>query len=172
MLSGNKSDRVSLTWEKASSIRARRAYPMADPTGQTPKATPPAETKPGDWSDIYGTVRKWEGFHGQTYKDIGGYSIGYGTAGKPGERITEPAARKAMEEELQRDRRMIEAINPNLSEGSKKALSSLLFNLGGDVNKLKRHGMYEAILANDVEAMKKAHTQFSHVGGPHGKVLE
>jgi hypothetical protein len=59
-----------------------------------------------------------------------------------------------------------------LSEGSKKALSSLLYNLGGDVGKLHQHGMYEAILRNDVAAMKQAHVQFSHVHGPTGPMVQ
>jgi GH24 family phage-related lysozyme (muramidase) len=130
-----------------------------------------AKQATGDWSDLHSDVRRWEGFHGSTYADVGGYSIGYGTAGRPGQTITEPAARKAMEEALQQDRREIEKINPNLSEGSKKALSSLLFNLGGDVRKLHAHGMYKAIVAGDVEAMKRAHTEFSHIHGPQGPVL-
>jgi GH24 family phage-related lysozyme (muramidase) len=136
-------------------------------------AARPGQQKAGskDWSDIYGTVRKWEGFHAAAYADVGGTSIGYGTGAKPGQTITEPAARAAMESALQADRATIEKINPNLSEGSKKALSSLLFNLGGDVSKLHQHGMYQAIVANDPEAMKKAHLEFSHIHGPAGPVL-
>jgi GH24 family phage-related lysozyme (muramidase) len=124
-----------------------------------------------DWSDIYKDVRGWEGFHSQAYADVGGTSIGYGTGARPGQSISEPAAREAMENALQQDRKAIESINPNLSEGSKKALSSLLFNLGGDTKKLQAHGMYKAILANDPEAMKKAHVEFSHIHGPEGPVL-
>ena len=129
-------------------------------------------SRPGDWSDLYGTVRKWEGFHAQAYRDIGGYSQGYGTAGHPGTSIDRATAEQLMEQELARDRAKIEAINPNLSEGSKKALSSLLYNLGGDVSKLDQHGMYEAILRNDVAAMKQAHVQFSHVHGPTGPMVQ
>jgi len=129
-------------------------------------------SRPGDWSDLYGTVRKWEGFHAQAYRDIGGYSQGYGTAGHPGTTIDRATAEQLMEQELARDRAKIEAINPNLSEGSKKALSSLLYNLGGDVSKLDQHGMYEAILRNDVAAMKQAHVQFSHVHGPTGPMVQ
>ena len=42
--------------------------------------------------------------------------------------------------------------------------------LGGDVSKLKEHGMAEAIAGGDVEAMKKAHVEFSHIHGPQGEV--
>jgi hypothetical protein len=75
-----------------------------------------------------------------------------------------------MDAELARDRAKIEQLNPQLPEGAKKALTSLLYNLGGDVNKLKEHGMAEAIAGGDVEAMKKAHVEFSHIHVPQGEV--
>jgi lysozyme len=149
-------------------VQERTGAPTALPAAAADGGT---AARPRDWSDLHADVRRWEGFHGSTYADVGGYSIGYGTAGRPGQTITEPAARKAMEEALQQDRHEIEKINPNLSEGSKKALSSLLFNLGGDVKKLHAHGMYKAIVAGDVEAMKRVHTEFSHIHGPQGSVL-
>jgi hypothetical protein len=69
-------------------------------------------SRPGDWSDLYGTVRKWEGFHAQAYRDIGGYSQGYGTAGHPGTTIDRATAEQLMEQELACDCAKIEAINP------------------------------------------------------------
>jgi GH24 family phage-related lysozyme (muramidase) len=153
--------------EAVAAQAARAGKPGLQPGSQAPAVGQPTR----DWSDLHADVRRWEGFHARAYADVGGTSIGYGTGARPGQTIGEPAARQAMEAELQRDRAAIERINPNLSEGSKKALSSLLYNLGGDVNKLYQHGMYRAIVSNDVEGMKKAHLEFSHIHGPSGPIL-
>jgi GH24 family phage-related lysozyme (muramidase) len=131
----------------------------------------------GQPSDLTSFVKKWEAdpstgrAYTQSYQDQGGLTIGYGTAGRPGEHINEEEANRRLDAALAQVRSVIEKMNPNLSDGSKKALTSLLFNLGGDVSKLRNHGMAQAIMANDTEAMKSAHLQFSHVGGPEGKVL-
>jgi GH24 family phage-related lysozyme (muramidase) len=162
------------------------AAPTATPTGVQPPTPPGASTaptadttteRPAVPADLTALVKQYEvnektgKYYPTAYKDIGGPSIGYGTAPqKPGERITEAEASKRLETALQKNRAQIEALNPNLSEGSKKALTSLLFNLGSDANKLKEHGMMDAILRNDVEAMKRAHVEFSHIHGPRGPV--
>ena len=121
--------------------------------------------------DLSAFVKHWETFQPHPFQDIGGANIGYGTRAHPGETsISEPEAARRMDEELARDRAEIERINPQLPEGAKKALTSLLYNLGGDINRLKEHGMANAIASGDVEAMKKAHVEFSHIYGPQGKV--
>ena len=122
-------------------------------------------------SDLSAFVKHWETFQPHPFQDIGGLNIGYGTRPHPGERsISEREAARRMDEELARDRAKIEQLNPQLREGAKKALTSLLYNLGGDVNRLKEHGMAKAIAGGDVEAKKKAHVEFSHTHGPQGKV--
>jgi GH24 family phage-related lysozyme (muramidase) len=127
--------------------------------------------------DLTSFVKKWEAdpstgrAYTHSYVDQRGLSIGYGTAGRLGEHISEEEANRRLDVALAQVLSVIEKMNPNLSDGSKKALTSLLFNLGSDVSKLKNHGMAQAIMANDTEAMKSAHLHFSHVGGPDGKVL-
>jgi GH24 family phage-related lysozyme (muramidase) len=122
----------------------------------------------GPGRDLSAFVKHWETFRPHPFQD----SIGYGTRPHPGEKsISEPEAARRMDEELARDRAKIEQLNPHLPEGAKKALTSLLYNLGGDVNKLKEHGMANAIAAGDGEAMKKAHVEFSHIHGPQGTEL-
>jgi len=121
----------------------------------------------GPGRDLSAFVKHWETFQPHPSQD----SIGYGTRTHPGETsISEPEAARRLDEELARDRAKIEQLNPQLPEGAKKALTSLLYNLGGDVNRLKEHGMAKAIADGDVEAMKKAHVEFSHIYGPQGKV--
>jgi GH24 family phage-related lysozyme (muramidase) len=125
----------------------------------------------GPGRDLFAFVKLWETFQPHPFQDIGGANIGYGTRAHPGETsISEREAARRMDEELTRDRAKIEQLNPQLPEGAKKALTSLLYNLGGDVNRLKEHGMAKAIADGDVEAMKKAHVEFSHIYGPQGKV--
>jgi len=125
----------------------------------------------GPGRDLSAFVKHWETFQPHPFQDIGGVNIGYGTRPHPGETsISEREAARRMDEELARDRAKIEQLNPQLPEGAKKALTSLLYNLGGDVNKLKEHGMANAIAGGDVEAMKKAHVEFSHIYGPQGKL--
>src|SRR6516164_9639207 len=121
----------------------------------------------GPGRDLSAFVKHWETVPPRAFQD----NIGYGTRPHPGETsISEREAARRLDEELARDRAKIEQLNPQLTEGAKKALTSLLYNLGGDVNKLKEHGMANAIASGDVEAMKKAHVEFSHTHGPQGKV--
>ena len=117
----------------------------------------------GPARDLSAFVKHWETFQPRAFQD----NIGYGTRPHPGETsISEREAARRLDEELARDRAEIERLNPRLPEGAKKALTSLLYNLAGDVNKLKEHGMANAIARGDVEAMKKAHVEFSHIYGP------
>ena len=121
----------------------------------------------GPGRDLSAFVKHWETFQPHPSQD----SIGYGTRPNPGETsISEREAARRLDEELARDRAKIEQLNPQLPEGAKKALTSLLYNLGGDVNRLKEHGMANAIAGGDVEAMKKVHVEFSHIYGPQGPV--
>jgi GH24 family phage-related lysozyme (muramidase) len=126
----------------------------------------------GPGRDLSGFVKRWETFHPHPFQDVGGVNIGYGTRSHPGETsISEREAARRMDAELALDRAKIEQLNPQLPEGAKKALTSLLYNLGGDVNRLKEHGMAKAMADGNVEAMKKAHVEFSHIHGPQGTVL-
>jgi GH24 family phage-related lysozyme (muramidase) len=155
---------------------ARRGEKIAPgavaPAGPTGAGGSAGDRAAGGGRSLSDVVKKWEQFNPHPFQDIGGANIGYGTRARPGETsISEPEAARRMNSELDRDRAAIEKMNPNLSEGSKKALTSLLYNLGGDTGRLKEHGMAAAILANDPETMKRAHLEFSHVHGPTGPVL-
>lgn len=155
-------------WRSAASIEFRRGVADQPADGVAPASAAP--TAGGRSVSDY--VKFWEAFNPHPFQDVGGANIGYGTRARPGETsISEPEAAKRMNVELDKDRAAIEKMNPNLAEGSKKALTSLLYNLGGDTKRLKEHGMAAAIMANDPEAMKKAHVEFSHIHGPHGPVL-
>ena len=146
------------------------ALPASAQPNFTRCATATVAAGPG--RDLSGFVKHWERFQPHPFQDVGGVNIGYGTRPHPGETsISEPEAARRMDAELARDRAKIEQLNPQLPEGAKKALTSLLYNLGGDVNKLKEHGMAEAIAGGDVKAMKKAHVEFSHIHGPQGEVV-
>jgi GH24 family phage-related lysozyme (muramidase) len=156
-------------YNEADSPAANSVAPIQVPAQQYPVQQNAISAGPS--RDLSAFVKHWETFQPHPFQDIGGDNIGYGTRAHPGETsISEREAARRMDDELARDRAKIEQLNPQLPEGAKKALTSLLYNLGGEVNKLKEHGMANAIASGEVEAMKKAHVEFSHIHGPQGPV--
>lgn len=78
-------------------------------------------------------IRKQESFAPVAYRDYRQYSVGYGTKGQPGERITREEAERRLREETSRVDEYIRAnVTVPLTQNQHDALVSFGFNLGTD----------------------------------------
>lgn len=110
------------------------ARPWYAPPPEAPAAAPAAPA-PGARSAapaaLIEHVAKWEKFQPNKFFDVVGDNIGYGTAARGRETITEPEARRELVGALDTYLAEIDRINPNLPAGIRNALASLAFNTGG-----------------------------------------
>lgn len=108
-------------------------------------------------------VKGFEGFEPISKADTKQFSYGYGSkAPGPGLSIDKDTANKKLQRDLDRAAAVVDKINPNLSPGTKAALTSLTYNTG---EKWTQSGLGKAVAAGDEEAAKKIFTQYVNVGG-------
>jgi len=134
--------------------------------GATPAAGGDVSAAAAEW------VRKKEDFKGRAFADFGQTSIGYGTAAAGRTSISEPQARAEEESKVRESLERINQLNPNLTRGQKIALASLDFNTGwtqrgGEKNEALR----AAVKAGHMDEARSLFGTYTHVGGPHGRVL-
>ena len=85
-------------------------------------------------SDFLSWMKKEEGFIPNAYSDSGQISVGYGTKGKPGEKLTEPEAEARLKTELASHEARVDAAAAKhgvaLTPSMREALVSFDFNTG------------------------------------------
>jgi len=114
-------------------------------------------------------IKGFEGFTPKSQWDVKQYSYGYGSkAPGPGATIDPQAADQKLHGDLASASSVVDAVNPNLSPGTKAALTSLTYNAGpGWVNS----GLGKAVAAGDEATAKKIFMQYSNVAGEPNKVI-
>jgi GH24 family phage-related lysozyme (muramidase) len=136
------------------------------PTGITPgtPGTPIGSPGGGLVSDqLSGWIMKKEDFVSKPFNDFGQRTIGYGTSARRGETsITEPEARRRMNEQLAKHLRAINQLNPNLDQGTREALASLSYNAG---EKWMSSGLGAAVKKGDIAEIKRIFVQYNKAGG-------
>lgn len=93
-----------------------------------------AETEMHASEQVIACIKEFEGFHAQAYVSGGTWSIGYGTAAKPGDTITQSQADQALRNHLKSVERylnsFIEKNGLTLSQNQFDALASFSYNCG------------------------------------------
>lgn len=108
-------------------------------------------------------IKKSEGFTPVAKWDFKQFSSGYGTKAKfAGERITEAEADQRFRTELGNAANVVDRINPNLSAGTRAAMTSLTYNAGDAWTKGR---LGDAIAKGDEAAAKELFLQYNRAGG-------
>lgn len=126
-----KAEGASVTVPIAKPAETASATVKIPPVPGNASVTVPIPAAPGVPKDLVEHVADWEKFQPKKFYDVKGYNIGYGTAARGREMISEPEARREMVQSLESYAATIDQINPNLPQGVRKALISLAFNTAG-----------------------------------------
>jgi len=112
-------------------------------------------------------VKKLEGFKATPYKDAKGRSIGYGHFINPGEsflHVTQGEASNLLYGDIQKAWKVIdELVTVDLNENQAIALSSLVYNIGGDA--FKHSTLLRKLNAGDKIGAQKQFVLWCHSGG-------
>jgi len=114
-------------------------------------------------------IKTLEGFDPKAKWDVKQWSVGYGTKARyPGEMITKTEAEQRFNDELTKVSRVVDSVNPNLTEGTRAALISLTYNTG---DAWVKSGLGKAIAAGDEDAAKLRFGEYVNVAGQRNEVI-
>jgi GH24 family phage-related lysozyme (muramidase) len=114
-------------------------------------------------------IKTMEGFVPKAKWDVKQWSVGYGTRARyPGEVVTKTEAEQRFNDGLTNASRVVDSVNPNLTEGTRAALISLTYNTGDGWVKA---GLGKAIAAGDEDAAKLRFGEYVNVAGQRNEVI-
>ena len=116
-----------------------------------------------------GIIKRFEGFRARAYRDVNGWSVGYGHVVQPGEprHVTEPqASRKLSDDIVLREQVVAKLVRVPLTTSQKAALTSLIYNIGEGA--FRHSALLKKLNQRDYTGARK---EFVHWNRAGGKVL-
>lgn len=114
-------------------------------------------------SSYLDAIRGFEGFTPKASWDYAQFTNGYGTKAKfAGEVIDKAEAAKRFAAEINEARSIVEKHAPDVSEGTKAALTSLTYNAGTAWTK---SGLGDAVRSGDMDRARQLFLQYNKAGG-------
>ncbi len=114
-------------------------------------------------SSYLDAIRGFEGFTPKASWDYAQFTNGYGTKAKfDGEVIDKAEAARRFTAEISEARSIVEKHAPNVSEGTKAALTSLTYNAG---TAWTNSGLGEAVRTGDMARARELFLQYNKAGG-------
>jgi len=137
-------------------------------TGRSPRGGPPAPVA-GIPASFVGAIKWREGYDPVPRWDVKQWTVGYGThASGPDERLTHDQIEQRFNDEITREAKIVDGVNPNLDPGTRAALISLTHNTGDAWTKA---GLGERVRAGDIAGAQQKFLEYANVNGQTNEAI-
>ena len=132
-------------------------------TGRSPRGGGAAAPVAGIPSSFVGAIKWREGYDQVPRWDVNHWTIGYGTkAAGPDERLNHDQIEQRFQDEITREARIVDAVNPKLDPGTRAALISLTHNTGDGWT---HAGLGDRVRAGDIAGAQQKFLEYANVAG-------